>query len=167
MKRFVVIVLDGFGIGAMDDVPASRPRDIGSNTCRHIFERVAALRLPTLERLGLGNALLASEQAGGTEAPLPPTLRAAPEACFGFHRLAHFGADTFWGHQELMGTKPRAPETAPFSTSLPAVRAALEKGAQGPLYGEPTPPGSPASWWWRGGPRWGTTWRTDWGTTTT
>jgi phosphopentomutase len=127
MKRFVVIVLDGFGIGAMDDVPASRPRDIGSNTCRHIFERVAALRLPTLERLGLGNALLASEQAGGTEAPLPPTLRAAPEACFGFHRLAHFGADTFWGHQELMGTKPRAPETAPFSTSLPAVRAALEK----------------------------------------
>lgn len=125
MRRIVVVVLDGFGIGAMDDVPKLRPADSGSSTCRHIFERVPGLRLPTLERLGLGNALLASESAAGPAAPLPANLRVSAGACFGYHLLAHHGADTFWGHQELMGTRPLAPVAAPFAESLDAVEAAL------------------------------------------
>ena len=32
MKKFIVVVLDGFGIGEMDDVSKCRPTDIGSNT---------------------------------------------------------------------------------------------------------------------------------------
>ena len=28
MKKFIVIVLDGFGIGEMDDVRVTRPQDI-------------------------------------------------------------------------------------------------------------------------------------------
>jgi len=126
VKRFVVVVLDGFGVGAMNDVPELRPKDVGANTCRHIFDRVRSLRLPALEMLGLGNALLASERAGGIHRPAPEGLCVSPNACFGFHELAHFGADTFWGHQELMGTRPLIPESSPFSDFLPSVRAALE-----------------------------------------
>ena len=51
MGRFVIIVLDGFGIGAMDDVPQVRPADVGANTCRSIFRTVPELYLPNLEKL--------------------------------------------------------------------------------------------------------------------
>ena len=48
MGKFVVIVLDGFGVGAMPDVPQVRPADCGANTCVHIFERTPDLKLPNL-----------------------------------------------------------------------------------------------------------------------
>ena len=54
--RFVVIVLDGFGVGQMADVPEVRPADLGANTCVHIFENTPGLELPTLASLGLANA---------------------------------------------------------------------------------------------------------------
>ena len=97
MAKFIVVVLDGFGIGAMEDVPRVRPSDIGSNTCVHIFEALPDLELPTLSRLGLANA------AGCSFAGLRP----AKDATFGRSRLAHYWADTFFGHQEIMGTKPK------------------------------------------------------------
>ena len=121
MKRFILIVLDGFGIGVMDDVPVLRPQDQGANTARHIFEKVPELKLPTLEFLGLGNAILAVNPAA-----LPGSLAAAESCCFGAQNLAHFGADTFWGHQELMGTKPLKGKSAPVRSSLPVIRKALE-----------------------------------------
>ena len=52
MGKFVVIVLDGFGVGAMPDVPQVRPADCGANTCVHIFERTPDLKLPNLASLG-------------------------------------------------------------------------------------------------------------------
>ena len=55
MGKFVVIVLDGFGVGAMPDVPQVRPADCGANTCIHIFERTPDLKLPNLASLGLAN----------------------------------------------------------------------------------------------------------------
>jgi len=121
MKRFILVVLDGFGIGAMNDVPFLRPQDQGANTARHIFEGMPELSLPTLTSLGLGNAILAANPAR-----LPKNLSASESCCYGTHNLAHFGADTFWGHQELMGTKPLKGESAPIRTSLPAIREALE-----------------------------------------
>ena len=121
MKRFILVVLDGFGIGAMNDVPFLRPQDQGANTARHIFEGMPELSLPTLTSLGLGNAILAASPAR-----LPENLSASESCCYGTHNLAHFGADTFWGHQELMGTKPLKGESAPIRTSLPAIREALE-----------------------------------------
>ena len=121
MKRFILVVLDGFGIGAMDDVPLLRPQDKGANTARHIFAALPELRLPTLASLGLGNAILAADPAA-----LPGNLSAAESCCYGLHNLAHFGADTFWGHQELMGTKPLKGKSAPIRSSLPVIRKALE-----------------------------------------
>ena len=99
MGNFVVIVLDGFGIGQMPDVPNDRPLDVGANTCKHIFEAVPDLVLPNLQRLGLANAL-------GMEFN---RLRFSENATFGRCALMHYGADTFYGHQEIMGTKPCKP----------------------------------------------------------
>ena len=55
-KRFIIIVLDGFGIGAMDDAATARPGDEKANTLRSILNDCPDLKLPTLESLGLMNA---------------------------------------------------------------------------------------------------------------
>lgn len=115
MKRFVVVVLDSFGVGAMEDVKEVRPQDLGSNTCKHILDRLPELRLPNLEKLGLMNAL-------GDETEY---MHKSPKANYGISALAHFGADTFNGHQEIMGTKPKKPLFQPFQQCIHEVYGAL------------------------------------------
>lgn len=115
--RFVVIVLDGFGAGYMEDAVTVRPADVGANTWRHIAEATPGLRLPRLEKLGLMN--IAGFQ---TE-----TMRESPSATWSRAALMHSGADTFWGHQEIMGTLPRKPVEEPFAMRLESVREALEQ----------------------------------------
>ena len=56
MKRFVVIVLDGFGMGAMADAATARPGDEISTTFGSILADYPDLKLPTLEKMGLMNA---------------------------------------------------------------------------------------------------------------
>lgn len=116
MGRFIVIVLDGFGAGCMEDAAVVRPADVGAHTWRHISERAPDLRLPNLEALGLMN--IAGFETGA--------MRKSPGAAFSRAALTHLGADTFWGHQEIMGTRPRKPVEEPFSARMDAVRAALE-----------------------------------------
>jgi phosphopentomutase len=53
--RVFLVVLDGVGIGELPD--ADEYGDRGSHTLRHVAETVGGLRLPRLERLGLGNLL--------------------------------------------------------------------------------------------------------------
>lgn len=119
MRRFIVIVLDGFGIGAMKDAAEKRPEDIGSNTCRHILEKIEGLYLPNLEQLGLMNAL--GEEIG--------LMKFSEDANFGKSDLMHHGADTFYGHQEIMGTNPKLPKKAPFRAYFEVVEEKLkEKG---------------------------------------
>lgn len=89
-RRVVVLVLDGLGLGAMPD---AAPEDHGANTLLHVDESRASLRLPTLESLGLGNLTTAPSVA----------RTASPRAASGRCALKHPGADTFMGHQELMG----------------------------------------------------------------
>lgn len=38
----------------------------------------------------------------------------------------HFGADTFMGHQEIMGTLPKQPEVHPFQQKVDVVAAHLK-----------------------------------------
>lgn len=104
MGRFIVIVLDGFGVGAMPDAEIVRPRDKGANTCLSIFSKQPDLYLPTLEKLGLVNIT----------GPISPLMNSSPQAIFGKAMLMHHGADTFFGHQEIMGTLPRKPFGEPF-----------------------------------------------------
>lgn len=108
MSKFILIVLDGFGIGAMDDVVKARPQDAGSNTFAHICRELPDLKLANLESIGLMNA-------ASFESKL---MKKSPAACYGTASLAHFGADTFNGHQEIMGTRPKQPLIKPFNESI-------------------------------------------------
>ena len=100
MKRFIIIVLDGFGIGAMDDVAEVRPQDIGSNTAKHLLEHGKNINFSTILKLGLINAM--GEVVGDFSFQEHTTV--------GRSLLAHYGADTFFGHQEIMGTAPKLPK---------------------------------------------------------
>lgn len=117
MRRFVVIVLDGFGIGAMDDAKTVRPGDEKANTLRSILKEHPDLKLRGLERLGLMNAYGAESRR----------MRMAADANFGKLELRHFGADTFMGHQEIMGTFPKKPEIHPFQEKVDEVAEHLRK----------------------------------------
>ena len=110
-KRFIIIVLDGFGIGAMDDAAIVRPGDEKANTLQSILKDCPDLKLPTLEKLGLMNAY-------GKESL---NMKFAKDVNYGKSELAHFGADTFMGHQEIMGTLPKKPEVTPFQQKAQAV----------------------------------------------
>lgn len=117
MRRFIVIVLDSFGVGYMKDAAEVRPEDVGSNTFGHILDNTPNLKLKNLETLGIMNAL-------GRETEF---MKKNPKAAYGISSLMHYGADTFYGHQEIMGTKPKKPIKEPFSKSIDKVYEALKK----------------------------------------
>ena len=54
-------------------------------------------------------------------------MKFAPCANFGKCELMHFGADTFIGHQEIMGTLPKKPDQHPFQEKAEEIRDCLEK----------------------------------------
>ncbi|KAE9528292.1 phosphopentomutase [Testudinibacter aquarius] len=115
LKKFIVIVIDGFGVGEMPDVAQVRSQDIGANTCEHILQQKPRLQLPTLARLGLINVLGKPYNQ----------MDFSSEAIFGKALLQHQGADTFMGHQEIMGTLPLAPLVMPFNQVIDQVAAHL------------------------------------------
>lgn len=52
MKRAIVIILDGAGIGELPD--ADKYGDLGSNTLMNLAKKVGGLNIPNLGKLGLG-----------------------------------------------------------------------------------------------------------------
>ena len=91
MKRAAIIVLDGVGIGAAPD--ASDYGDVGSDTLGNISRALGGLRLPNLQRLGLGNI-----------APLEgvaPTSSAS--GAWGLMIPKSAGKDSTTGHWEIAG----------------------------------------------------------------
>src|SRR5437763_3097336 len=127
MKRAAVVVVDACGVGALPD--AADYGDEGANTLAHVAEAVGGLRLPTLERLGLGSIL---PLAGVKPVDEPPAV---------YGRLGARGAgkDSTAGHWELMGVvSASAPATYPdgFPAELgERVAAAARRGVIG---GEPS-----------------------------
>ena len=91
MGRFVILVIDSCGAGALPDAAAYG--DEGANTLGNLARRVGGLRLPTLQSWGLGNL---TEIAG-----CPPS--AAPRASFGTMAELSLGKDTTTGHWEMVG----------------------------------------------------------------
>ena len=116
-KRFIVIVLDGFGMGATPDAAIKRPGDEKACTIGSILKDYPDLKLPNLEKLGLMNAY-------GKESR---QMKFNPDANYGRSELMHFGADTFMGHQEIMGTLPKEPEVMPFQLKVDAVARHLKE----------------------------------------
>jgi phosphopentomutase len=113
--RVLLIVLDALGVGAMPDVHLVRPNDVGSDTLGHVVGAVGGLSLPNLERLGLGTV---APNAGLRIDP-------APISVYSVNGLGYKGADTYLGHQVLMGSPvPDTPEEL-FSEVRDDVAAAL------------------------------------------
>ncbi|MEI5995314.1 phosphopentomutase [Candidatus Enterococcus mansonii] len=127
MSRFIINVLDSFGVGAMRDVPLVRPADNGSNTAKHIIENVPTIAIPTLETLGLMNILEFETEE----------LKFSPKANYGKANLTHHGADSFLGHQEISGTTPKEPLNQAFNEVIDEVFEHLKaKGYQVRYVGE-------------------------------
>lgn len=55
------------------------------------------------------------------------SMKFSSNATFGRAELMHFGADTFYGHQEIMGTNPKMPIKEPFYKAAERVYEALVK----------------------------------------
>jgi len=89
--RFVVIVIDSCGAGALPD--AAEYGDEGANTLANTARAAGGLSLPTLQSWGLGN--LTSIEG------CPPT--GAPRASCGTMAQLSQGKDTTTGHWEMMG----------------------------------------------------------------
>jgi phosphopentomutase len=90
-RRAVVIVLDGVGIGAAPD--AADYGDAGSNTLGNLARSLGGLRLPNLERLGLGR--------------IAPIAGVDPNAdatgAWGMMIPRSAGKDSTTGHWEIAG----------------------------------------------------------------
>ncbi len=105
--RVAVIVLDGVGCGEAADAAAYG--DVGSNTLRHVLAQVPALRLPTLERLGLGHV-------GELRGVAPLTDHAGAVTVL---EPRSAGKDSTTGHWEIAGVILDAPFPT-FPTGFPA-----------------------------------------------
>ena len=91
MRRALILVLDGVGIGEAPDAAAYG--DVGSHTLGNLARAVGGLRVPQLERLGLGRI-----------APLDGVAPVAhPTAAFGLMEPRSSGKDSTTGHWELAG----------------------------------------------------------------
>jgi len=92
-----LIILDGVGIGPAPDTDAYG--DTGSDTLGNVARTVGGLRLPHLERLGLGRC-----------AALPGIAPAEqPTAAWGTALPASAGKDSTTGHWELCGLRLAEP----------------------------------------------------------
>lgn len=98
--RVFFLVLDSVGIGAMPD--AADFGDSGSHTLGHIAEAAGGLRIPNLERMGLGNI---SEIKGVSKV-------GRATAAHGKSSELAKGKDTTTGHWEMAGVRV----TRPFPT---------------------------------------------------
>lgn len=113
-KRVIILILDSLGVGNMDDVKEYHPQDIGANTFYHILDKTS-LNIPNLERLGINKIL-----------HHPKLKNEENLASYGVLNLMHQGADSFEGHNEIMGSKPKKAYLAPFIENMEEVKAALE-----------------------------------------
>ena len=87
----IIIVLDSVGAGELPD--ADKYGDIGSNTLGNMAKAVGGLRMPNMQKLGLGNII--------SILGVPPADK--PLAAFGKAAEASAGKDTTTGHWEMSG----------------------------------------------------------------
>ncbi|MGW2472712.1 phosphopentomutase [Streptomyces sp. NPDC001665] len=134
MAKTVIVVIDGFGIGAMPDAGTTRPGDLTADTCGHVLDHCREafgrpLRLPVLGSLGLGLVHPHPDLVRRTRLPV-----AAGRAALGYP-----GADTFAGHQTMMGADFSRVTVARLADHLDEVTAALEAAGHrvGRLDGRP------------------------------
>ena len=97
MKRAVILILDGVGIGQAPD--AGDYGDVGSDTLGNVARASGGLRLPNLERIGLGNIRSLEGVARRSDAA----------GAWGTMRPASAGKDSTTGHWEIAGVHLERP----------------------------------------------------------
>lgn len=116
MRRAILVVLDGLGVGAMRDVAEVRPQDAGANSLAAAL-RAAPAALPNLERLGLARA--------APSAPLRDSVE--PIGSWGRSELGYPGADSYLGHQTMFGSDVSAVALESFAAELDRYASTLRK----------------------------------------
>jgi phosphopentomutase len=97
LKRAIILILDGVGIGEAPD--AAQYGDAGSDTLGNVARASGGLRLPRLERFGLGNIR-----------PLEGVVpRGDASGAWGTMRPASAGKDSTSGHWEIAGVHLERP----------------------------------------------------------
>ena len=97
MKRAVILILDGVGIGQAPD--AGDYGDVGSDTLGNVARASGGLRLPNLERIGLGNIRSLEGVARRSDAA----------GAWGSMQPASAGKDSTTGHWEIAGVHLERP----------------------------------------------------------
>ncbi len=114
-RRVIILIIDSLGVGYMEDARDYHPQDVGANTFSHVLDEVPSLEIPTFEKLGINKILH------------HPNLKDMDNlASYGVCNLMHQGADSFEGHNEIMGTRPKKAYLAPFIDNIDEVKEALE-----------------------------------------
>jgi phosphopentomutase len=112
INRVILLVIDGFGIGALPDAAAYGDAD--ANTLVHLAEAVGGLNIPNLEALGLGHVVWIK----GVR------TMAQPRGCFGRLGFATPGKDSVAGYWEISGVIAREWE-ARYTAGIPTEAVAL------------------------------------------
>jgi len=122
MRRAVLVVLDGMGVGPAPDTDAYG--DTGSDSLGNVARAAGSLHLPNLREMGLGNL-----------AALPGVPRApVPTAAWGIAQPAAAGKDSTAGHWELCGQVLRSPfPTYPSGFPADLLAAFSERTGRGVL----------------------------------
>jgi phosphopentomutase len=119
-RRAAIIVLDGVGIGAAPD--ARSYGDLGSNTLGNVARAVRGMRLPNLERAGLGNIAVLEGVAS--------TPRAT--GAWGIMVPRSAGKDSTTGHWEIAGVLLERPfPTYPNGFPPDVIAAFVERTGRG------------------------------------
>ena len=117
-RRIFTIVIDSFGIGAMDN--AAEYGDTGCDTFGHIADKVPEINIPNLIRMGLTQLH-------------PASVLTSPQPSDRIGKYARLneksnGKDTMTGHWEMMGLEIKTPFQTFTDTGFPKeLIEALEK----------------------------------------
>lgn len=98
-KRVIIIILDSVGIGYAPD--ARSYGDSGASTLAHTAQSVGGLKIPNMQRMGLGN-IEPKEILGCPPSP-------DPSASYGRMTEINCGKDTTTGHWEMIGCRMESP----------------------------------------------------------
>lgn len=130
IKRVVLIILDGLGIGALPD--ADKYGDEGSDTLRHIVAGAGGLKIPGLTKMGLANieGVTCLTPANKTVASYGRMMERSP------------GKDTTTGHWEIAGLVLEKPFPVYPDGFPPDIIKAFEKAVGRRVLGNKTASGT-------------------------
>ena len=120
-RRALILVVDGFGVGAMPDAGTLRPGDLRADTLGSLVswsrkQRGREIALPNLAGIGLA-ALRPDLELSGSSGRPAGARRSA---------LGYPGADTFAGHQTMTGADMSHVVMCRVGERLPELTAVLE-----------------------------------------